>query len=197
MKKEYRSNSNELIATEESRKIYGCAIKFNSESQDIGWIETISPDAIDDELIQRSDIFALLNHNEDDVLARSRYGEGSLTLEIKEDGLYYEFDCPHTAKGDELLEHIRRGEISTSSFGFTLPEDGSGERWNQDEDGTLRRLIIKIDRLYDVSPVYEPAYLETSCDKRALDEVNKRRNSVNKYLDSEMTDIYKYEIKLN
>lgn len=194
MKKELRSNSNELIATEESRKIYGCAIKFNSESQDIGWIETISPEAVTEDLIRSSDIFALLNHNEEDVLARSRYGEGSLTLELKEDGLYYEFEAPHTVKGDELLEHIRRGEISTSSFGFTLPEDGSGERWHQEAEGKLRREIIKIDRLFDVSPVYEPAYLATSCDQRAKDVIEKAEG-LNKYYDLEMSDIYNYEIK--
>lgn len=191
MKKEIRSNSSEIIA--ESRKIYGCAIKFNSESQDIGWIETISPDAVTEDLIKSSDIFALLNHNEEDVLARSRYGEGSLTLELKDDGLYYEFEAPNTVKGDELIEHIKRGEIYASSFGFTLPEDGSGEIWHQEEGGKLSRQIIKIERLYDVSPVYEPAYLATSCDKRNM--IDKKINELSKYYNSELEDIYNYEIK--
>lgn len=193
MKKEIRSNSNEIIA--DSRKIYGCAIKFNSQSQDIGWIETISPEAVTEDLIKSSDIFALLNHNEEDVLARCRYGaKGSLTLELKEDGLYYEFESPHTVKGDELLEHIKRGEIYASSFGFTLPEDGSGEVWHQDDNGNLTRKIIKIERLFDVSPVYEPAYLDTSCDNRAKDVI-KKIEGLNKYYDSELRDIYNYEIK--
>lgn len=191
MKKEIRSNSNEIIA--ESRKIYGCAIKFNSESQDIGWIETISPEAVTEDLIKSSDIFALLNHQEEDVLARSRYGVGSLTLELKEDGLYYEFEAPNTAKGDELIEHIKRGEIYASSFGFTLPEDGSGETWQQDTDGTLRREITKIERLFDVSPVYEPAYLATTCDKRSM--IADKIKELNKYYEKELSDIYKYEIK--
>ena len=68
----------------------------------------------------QSDIYARLNHREDTVLARSRYGEGTLHLELRNDGLFYSFEAPHTAAGDELLEHIKRGEISTSSFAFTV-----------------------------------------------------------------------------
>lgn len=182
MKKEIRSNSSDVIV--DGRLIYGCAIKFNSESQDIGWIETISPEAVTDDLIKNSDVFALLNHNENDVLARCRYGEGSLKLELKSDGLYYEFEAPHTIKGDELIEHIKRGEIWASSFGFTVTSD----EWSQDLDGTLHRKITKIDRLYDVSPVYEPAYLSTSCNKREM--VDK----LNKELNSKLADIYLYKI---
>ena len=139
-----------------------------------------------------SDIFARFNHNEDTVLARSRYGEGSLALELREDGLYYEFEAPHTALGDELLEHLKRGEITTSSFAFTIAEDG--DRWYKREDGTLVREILKINRLYDVSPVYEPAYLATSCSKRALDMVEKSEEITAKY-DSMLKELDEFIIK--
>lgn len=194
MEKIVRSYSNnEIISDSESRKIYGCAVKFDSDSQDIGWIERISRDAITEDTIKNSDIFALLNHRDEDVLARSRYGVGSLTLELKDDGLYYEFEAPKTAKGDELLEHIKRGEISTSSFAFCLPEEDDCERWYKDEAGVLRREITRIDRLFDVSPVYEPAYLATSCDRRAKDFTDKYKD-IEKHLDDLMSDIDKYKI---
>jgi HK97 family phage prohead protease len=178
--------------TPESRIVSGYAVKFESESQNMGYIEIIKKGAITEETIMNSDIFARFNHNEDTVLARSRYGEGSLALELREDGLYYEFEAPHTVLGDELLEHLKRGEITTSSFAFTLAEDG--DRWYKREDGTLVREILKINRLYDVSPVYEPAYLATSCSKRALGMVEKSEEITAKY-DSMLKELDEFIIK--
>lgn len=170
--KEIRNYDNLITrANEDSRLVEGCAVKFNSDSQDMGFIETISPDAIDEETIKRSDIFATLDHDKSrGILARSRYGEGTLNLELREDGLYYSFDAPHTQLGDELLEYLSRGEISTSSFAFVVDQN-DGDEWFRDKDNVLRRNIKKIYRLYDVSPVFEPAYLETECTKRKLDEI--------------------------
>lgn len=198
MEKEYRNNSDISLRsletdTEDSRIVSGYAAKFETESQDIGFVEIIKKGAITEETIMRSDIFARFNHNEDTVLARSRYGEGTLALELRDDGLYYEFEAPHTAIGDELLEHLKRGEITTSSFAFTLPEDGTGDKWYKREDGTVVREILKIDKLYDVSPVWEPAYLSTTCSKRAK-EMLKNFEEINNKYDSLMRDLEEYKI---
>ena len=107
----------------------------------------------------RSDIMALLNHNDSrGILARSRFGKGSLSLEIDEVGLKYRFEAPKTALGDELLEYLRRNDITSSSFAFTVSED----IWEKQTDGTYIRTITKFDKLFDVSPVFEPAYDSTS-----------------------------------
>jgi HK97 family phage prohead protease len=196
--KEYKNNNEISLRsletdTPDSRIVSGYAVKFESESQDLGFIEIIKKGAITEDTIMKSDIFATFNHKEDCVLARSRYGEGTLALELRDDGLYYEFEAPHTAIGDELLEHLKRGEITTSSFAFTLPEDGSGDKWYKREDGTLVREIVKIDRLFDVSPVWEPAYLATSCSKRAKEMLDLIKILNNKY-DSVMRDLENYKI---
>lgn len=172
MEKEVRTIQNLIRRTnEESRMVEGTAIVFNSLSQDMGFFETIDPSAIDAETIANSDIFAYLNHDENrGVLARSRYGKGSLTLSIEEDGLHYSFIAPQTALGDELLSYLSRGEITTSSFAFTVAPNG--DTWEKKSDGNVYRTITKINRLYDVSPVFEPAYLATECVKRKLDEFN-------------------------
>lgn len=154
---------------EETRTISGYALKFDTPSQYVGFYEKIDRSAISEETIKKSDIFALFNHDENKVLARSRYGEGSLKLELREDGLYYEFEAPHTQWGDEVIEHLKRGEIFGSSFAFMLPLDSTGDKREYDENGVLHRTIIQIDRLFDVSPVFEPAYLATTCSKRTLD----------------------------
>lgn len=170
---EYRS-SGDIVSENsgDSRHVEGYALKFNVDSVDMGFIETILPEAIDQDVINRSDIFALIDHDKDKgVLARSRYGKGTLSLEIREDGLFYSFDAPETQFGDELLSYLRRGEISQSSFGFVIDKDG-GDSWDRTSDGTLHRTIKKIYCLTDVSPVFSPAYEATTALTRKIDEVN-------------------------
>lgn len=159
-------------ANPESRMVEGVAVVFNCESKDMGFVETIDRNAITQDIINKSDIFATLDHNKErGILARSRYGKGTLKLELREDGLHYSFQAPNTPLGDELLEYLTRGEITTSSFAFVVDKDG-GDEWFRDNDGQLRRNIKKIYRLFDVSPVFEPAYDATDCAKRKLDEIN-------------------------
>lgn len=142
----------------ESRKVEGYALLFNTTSDKLSFEEVIESSALDG-VIERSDVFALMNHQKErGILARSNMGEGSLTLEVDEKGLKYTFDAPRTALGDELLENLRRGEINQSSFAFTVRED----KWTKKEDGTWKRNIIQFDELYDVSPVYNAAYSKTS-----------------------------------
>lgn len=182
MIKEVRNNNSEIAPLiEESRLVEGYAIVFNSESTGIvGFTEIIEPTALEG-VIMQSDVLCLLNHNEDrGILARSKYGEGSLVLEIDEKGLKYTFEAPNTALGDELLEGLRRGDITTSSFAFTIEKD----TWTKREDGTYLRTINKINQLFDVSPVYRAAYDSTSvkADLRGLDELKaKEKEELDNY----------------
>jgi HK97 family phage prohead protease len=174
MIKEIRNSNNEITPIlPESRTVSGYAIVFNSDSNDLGgFIERIDPNSLDG-VVEKSDVLCLLNHNEDrGVLARSNKGEGSLTLEIDEIGLKYTFEAPNTALGDELLEGIRRGDISTSSFAFTVGKDS----WSKMENGTYLRTINSINELFDVSPVYRAAYDATSvkADSRGLDAIKQQ-----------------------
>ena len=145
-----------------SRTVSGYGSVFNSQSEDLGFIETIDPKAITDETIKRSDVFATLNHDNDKILARCKYGSGSLELKCDDKGLYYRFDAPNTDLGDELLEHLNRGEIDSSSFAFTVKRD----EWTTGDDGKTYRRILEIDQVFDISPVYCPAYPEAICQKR-------------------------------
>lgn len=174
MIKEIRNSNNEITPIlPESRTVSGYAIVFNSDSNDLGgFIERIDPTSLDG-VVEKSDVLCLLNHNEDrGVLARSNKGEGSLTLEIDEIGLKYTFEAPNTALGDELLEGLRRGDISTSSFAFTVGKDS----WSKLENGTYLRTINSINELFDVSPVYRAAYDATSvkADSRGLDAIKQK-----------------------
>lgn len=143
----------------ESRKIEGVAIVFNVLSQDLnGFREQILPEAIEG-VIEQSDIFFLYNHtSERGFLARSKFGVGSLHTEVREDGVYFSFDAPRTALGDEVLEHLKRGDLNQCSFAFSVEKD----EWEKQTDGTYIRTIKKFNRLYDMSLVDTPAYSQTS-----------------------------------
>ena len=151
-------NCNEIVKMD-SRTVEGYALVFGKQSRDLGgFTEVIEPTALEG-ILEKSDILCLLNHNEDrGILARSKYGTGSLELTIDDTGLKYRFEAPNTALGDELLEGLRRGDISTSSFAFTIGKD----TWTKKEDGSYLRTINSFKKLFDVSPVYKEAYPDTS-----------------------------------
>lgn len=180
--KEIRNNNLEVKATmPESRQVEGYALVFNSESNDLGGFKEIIDSRALEGVIDNSDVLCLLNHNEDKgVLARCNKGNGSLRLTVDERGLKYTFEAPKTALGDELLEGLRRGDITTSSFAFTVGSDS----WEKRQDGTYLRTINSIKQLYDVSPVYFPAYSATSVNTRGLDNLKEQEQK-------EMDNYYK------
>ncbi len=168
---------------DDNRTVEGYAAIFESPSEYIGWTETIHRGAITEDTIKNSDVLAMFNHNEDKVLARSNKGEGSLLLEVDDKGLRYMFEAPKTALGDELLEYLKRGDLSQSSFAFTISKETGSERWYKKDD-KIYRDIYKIDKLYDVSPVFQPAYSSTSCSARykevkaQSDEIDNKMNLI-------------------
>lgn len=154
-----------VVGESESRRVEGYAMLFNTKSDGLDFEETILPTAMDG-VLDRSNVFALLNHDSSrGILARSKSGTLSLTVDAK--GLRYSFDAPKTQLGDELLEYLKRGEINSSSFAFTVEKD----TWERKKDGSCKRTIEQIDRLYDVSPVYDAAYSKTSVCKRGLEQL--------------------------
>ena len=154
----------------EDRTVEGYALVFNSESNDLGgFTELIEPTALDG-VLERSDIFCLLDHSKNrGVLARSKNGSGSLTLEVDDKGLKYRFKAPKTSLGDELLEALERRDITSSSFAFQIKND----KWEKRSTGVYVRTITSFDQLFDVSPVYQPAYEGTTVDKRGLEAIHK------------------------
>lgn len=176
-----------------TRTVTGYAVIFESESNDLGFIEVIKRGAITQELVDSCDIFCKFNHDDNKVLARSNMGKGSLKLTVDDKGLRYEFEAPNTDLGDELLEYIKRGDLYQSSFAFALDiDDKSAQKW-ENRNGKYYRTIYKIAALYDVSPVWQPAYSETTVDKRSLEEYNNIVEN-NKKLDNMLEDLENYYI---
>jgi uncharacterized protein len=173
MDKEIRcidSSSSEIRLVKRTRKIEGYGIVFNKESKDLGGFKEIIESGAVTGVLERSDVLALLNHNEErGVLARSTNGEGTLDLTIDETGVKYSFEAPDTTLGDELLSGVRRGDIRTSSFAFSVSADG--QKWEKRDDDSYLRTITKFDAIYDVSPVYREAYSDTTVAVRSLTNI--------------------------
>ena len=185
-KKEIRVNA-QLRASEniDDRMIEGYAIRFNEWSVDLGgFYEIIRPSAISQETLNRADIIMNVNHDNEKMLARWKEGKGTLQLELREDGLYFMFQCPTTALGDEVLYNIRHENLTECSFCFVVGDRMEDENWYRDDDGILRREILYIKDLYDTSIVTKAAYPTTSVSARS-EEV---KHTV-KEVDAKMDDI--------
>ena len=147
--------------------IAGVACVFE-QSTDMGWyIEKVSRDAFSG--CDMTDVVALFNHEEEELLSRTTGNPEDLILSITDRGLEYQFRAKNECS-KEVAENIGFGFIKGSSFAFNT----IGEEWEYDVpqgDGSKKdiRTITKIGKLYDVSPVTWPAYQQTSVALRSKD----------------------------
>jgi uncharacterized protein len=152
-----------------STGITGSAIVFDSLTVIGGqWQEVVRAEAVDGLL--EGDTRGLFNHDPNFPLARNGR---TMTLEKRDDGLWY--DIPELPKSRaDVAEAVERGDVTGNSFSFTMPADGSGERWIRPADRTdggtrpLRELL-RFAAIYDVGPVTFPAYEATTVSTRAKD----------------------------
>ena len=167
---EIRSIVSEIRSVEEeSRKISGLAIPAEARSELLygEFYETISKDALTEDLINSMDIKLYVNHDASQgTFARSKYGKGSLHLFVTDRGIEFETELPNTAQGDMLLEGIRRGDYDALSFAFAPDKD----EWTENEDGTYNRTIRSIAFLDEISLLsVAPAYEQTEVSCRSLE----------------------------
>ena len=146
-------------AGDDSLVIEGYAANFEQRT-DLGYFkEEIARGAFDD--VMEDDVRLLLNH-EGAPMARTT--NGTLELSIDDTGLKYRAALADTQDGRDLYKLIKRGDISQSSFAFTIAE----QEWSEDRS---TRTVTKMARLLDVSPVTYPAYPTTTVAARQMAEV--------------------------
>ena len=152
-----------------SSEIEGIAAMVNNETE-IGsydpWIEVIEPGAFDDVLAD--DVRALFNHDENMILARTTSKTLSLFL-TPEGHLGFKYTTPNRQYALDLEDAIKTGDVNQCSFSFQIKEQRWiwGDRSKGEKD---RRSIVKLGKLYDVSPVTFPAYPDTTLAARSRDE---------------------------
>ena len=143
-------------AGDDSLVVEGYASNFEVE-YDLGYFkESVARGAFDDVL--GDDVRFLLNHT-GAPLARTT--NGTLELTVDETGLRYRAALADTQDGRDLYKLIKRGDITQSSFAFTIDSD----EWSEDRS---TRTITKIGRLLDTSAVTYPASPSTTVAARNM-----------------------------
>lgn len=142
--------------------VEGYAVVFETPAT-YDYTEVIDRHALDN--TNMTDCVLRYNHSEDGFsVARTR--NGSLELRIDDIGLYIKAYVINTQFGRDLYRMIQEGLVDQMSFAFSVIR----EVWDNE---TNTRRILEIDKLYDVSAVDQPFYVETSIFARSLEEYKK------------------------
>ena len=153
---ELRNEGETVVAT-------GYAAVFNALSSNLGgFVERIAPGTFT-KTLKESDTRAMWNHDPNHLLGR--VSAGTLRLSEDDHGLRYEIDLPATTLGRDVADLLRRGDVTGSSFGFRVIEDG----WGESEAGFPLRTLTQVS-LRDEGPVALPAYADTEAGLRSLAE---------------------------
>lgn len=163
---EVRAEQNE----EHGSHLTGQPIVYN-ERTDLGWYDEIIDDgALTDTDLR--DVRFLINHNTNMVpLARSRNNNANSTMQMEVIpnvgmNIRVDLDTENNSEAKSLYSAVKRGDISSMSFMFTVDED----RWEDVDSEHPTRHILKFSKVFEVSAVTFPAYEATSIQARGLSE---------------------------
>lgn len=146
----------------ETKTLDGYAAVFNRETVIGDYFREVIERGAFAPALKGGDVRALYNHDPNLVLGRTV--SQTLRLEEDETGLRYTIDPPDTTLGRDVMTLVERGDVTGSSFGFTVKRDS----WTRPtKTGELPlRTIHEVDWLRDVGPVTFPAYEETTVQAR-------------------------------
>jgi HK97 family phage prohead protease len=142
-------------ASDNGKRIKGYAIRFQSDSVDLGGFkERIAPEAVDRTLNEGLDVRALVDHDSSKVIGRTR--AGTLTLRKDSQGLRIEVEPdPEISYARDIMRSVARGDVTGMSFGFRAIAD----EW--DYEGKIPMRTVTDMRISEVSIVTFPAYQAT------------------------------------
>ena len=165
--REYRSMELRIESESENPtyEVKGYASTFEpyhmfTDEEGNDYFEQIDPKAFDD--ADMSDVVFRIDH-EGAVYART----SAKTLEVwtDEHGLANRADLSKTQKARDLFEDIKAGNYPKMSFAFTVAEDHY-------DRATHTRIIDRIAKIFDVSPVSFPANPTTELSVSTRDYFN-------------------------
>ena len=170
MKQERRTFTGTVIARSEGenmpKEIGGIAAVINSVT-DLGYFEeVIERGAFDNALNKEYDIRCLFNHEAELILGRTKANTCNVFVNADGNLEYTWIPDYENPTHMSVVRSIMRGDITQSSFAFTIKE----QKWSESTKyGTMgKRTITMIEDLYDVSPVTYPAYQDTEADARSI-----------------------------
>jgi HK97 family phage prohead protease len=170
MKQERRTFTGTVIARSEDenmpKEIGGIAAVINSVT-DLGYFEeVIEQGAFDNALSKEYDIRCLFNHEAELILGRTKASTCNVFVNADGNLEYTWIPDYENPTHISVVRSIMRGDITQSSFAFTIKE----QKWSESTKyGSMgKRTITMIEDLYDVSPVTYPAYADTEADARSV-----------------------------
>ena len=140
--------------------------------------EVIDRHAFDNAVM--NDVRALIDHNSRLVLGRRTETVQTLEFEIDDTGVYGRIQVnPDDTDAMSLRARVLRGDVDQASFGFIE------RRWAYEDlpDGRVRRTVLEIAELLELTVCTFPAYEQTSVSARSRNgdalrkEVLKRRKN--------------------
>ena len=155
--------------------ITGRAVVYNAWTQigpdSWGWKERIAPGALADSLSAEG-IYATFNHDADNLLGR--VSNETLRLNDSAKALMVEID-PNldTNIGRQVLAFVERQDVRGMSFAFSV-QAYEMERAKKKTD--MDRVTITKATLYELGPVTNPAYTQTSAHLRS--KIDARREEL-------------------
>ena len=131
----------------------------------IEYHEVIEPEALDG--ADMSDVVFRYNHN-DNLFVMARTRGGSLELSKDADGLLVRAKLFDIQQARDLYTLIKEGAVDKMSFAFTIREESFDKE-------TRTWHVRKIDKVFDVAAVDQPAYDTTSISARKVLDLERER----------------------
>jgi HK97 family phage prohead protease len=157
-------------------------------------VERIMPGAFSQAMSRPDDCRCLFNHDPNMVLGRTAAGTTALAIDGK--GLQYETTPGDTMCAKDVQEHLRRKDVTGSSFSFAVDEERWTETKQPDGKWFSVREILSVT-LYDVGPVTFPAYETTTSGMRSAGEADEARESLKSFREHRANGESSLRAKLN
>ena len=146
--------------------------------------EVIDRHAFDNAVM--TDVLALIDHNSRLVLGRKNDKVQTLEFDIDDTGLYGKIQInPDDIDARSLRARVLRGDVDQASFGFIE------RRWEYEDlpDGRIRRKVLEVAELCELTVCTFPAYEQTSVSARSRKDdalrkevLERRKNSLRRKL---------------
>jgi HK97 family phage prohead protease len=178
----------ELREEGDQKYFEGVAVPIGSVT-DLGYFsEEVERGAFDEVL--NDDVRGLFNHDPNYVLGRNKSGTMTLVVDGKS-ARYKILYNPNDPDHVRVMEKVKRGDVSQSSYAFSIKD----AIW-ETRDGKDHRVIKKFARWYDVSPVTYPANPNTTVAQRTLESVKNELRDKNTDQAKSDHDLMKMELEL-
>ena len=180
MKKQTEYRAFNITCGDEGLKLHG-RLPYNTDSLDLGgFVERINPTAFK-KTLQEREVKLLLNHNREQLLARTN--NGSLKVYDTGDAIEWDAELVDIPENRSLWEKIKSGLYSQISFGFRCIRDRWSDRGHRELlECALEEFSIVDDAAYgsaasvscrSLSSAYEGKELDDEAKALIQEEINK------------------------